>query len=125
MFSVERVKLGVVRVAMFGAVPPTPVAAFRREEGLFCRGQSLDAGRTRAALFLFCLGFSVRLASDPQKCPRGDVFTAADPYVEVGVNPRRGKDAVVLRNLTGGGDRFADRHCREIGIALDPSVKLA
>src|SRR5213595_3066639 len=69
------------------------------------------------------LCFAKSLASIPQKFPRRDVFRASNPYVEVGVNPRRGEDAVVLWNLFRGGDCFADRHRGEIGIVLNLSVK--
>src|SRR5258706_9303733 len=69
------------------------------------------------------LCFAKSLASIPQKFPRRDVFCASNPHVKVGVNPRRGEDAVVLRNFFRGGNCFANGHRREIGVPLNLSVK--
>ncbi len=68
-----------------------------------------------------CLAKS--FTSVPQQFPRRDVFCASNPHVKVGVNPRCGEDAVVLRNFFRGGNCFANGHRGEIGIALNLSVK--
>ena len=39
MFAVERIEFRVVRGAVFRAVPPAPIAAFRGKKGLFCFGE--------------------------------------------------------------------------------------
>src|SRR5260221_12358086 len=99
MFTVKRVEFGVVCRAVFGTVPPAPIASFACEQRLLCIGQSLRA-RCSLAAFLMCnLRPAKGLASVQQQFPSRDVFRASNPHIEADVDTRRGEDAVVIRNL--------------------------
>src|SRR5579871_80444 len=123
MLSIQCVKFRVVRGAVLRAVPPAPVAAFRREQRFFGSCERFDSWRALPAFFLSRLRASVSFARVPQKFPGRDVLAASDPDIEICIDPGRGKDSGVLRNFARRGDRFADRERREVRIALNAAIK--
>src|SRR5260370_31083045 len=125
MFSIERIKLRVIRGAVFGAEPPAPVAALggqQRFAGLLKRRFGGSVGPSLLSCFD---GVSVGLARIPQQFPGGDVFSVPDPHVKVCVDPGSGENPCGGGEGAGGGNRFGRRERAKILIALDARVKLA
>src|SRR5579872_5113115 len=124
MLSEERIELGVVRRAVFRAIPPAPIAPLRRQQGFKCRLKCGFGWGVGAAL-CFCIHSSrVSLASIPQQFPRGDVFGVADPHVEICVDPGTGENSDVCRNVSSCSDGFACGQCAEVRIVFDAFVEL-
>src|SRR5436305_13658125 len=102
MFAIEFIEIAIIGGVVLGAVPPIPVAALGYEN-LFKSQFSLIFTHTRC-----CLG--ICLAGLSEVVPRLVVFRCADPYVEVGVDPRARYERLQVSKILMASDRFADRH---------------
>src|SRR6266478_7799263 len=85
MAAIQPVEIGTVRRIVFRAVPPAPIAAFGNQQ--FFKGQPPvlvgDTGSTIKSLS--------RLE---QIFPSLVVLFGADPYIDILIDPRAGKDVI-------------------------------
>src|SRR5690348_3243833 len=109
MLPVKRIELRVVRGAVLGAEPPTPIAALGGKERFQRYCQSSFGWRTGRAFFVSGQSPSVRLARVPKEFPCRHVLGVADPDVKVRVDPGRWENSRAYRNVAGGSDCFAGR----------------
>src|SRR5579859_7451147 len=101
VLAIERVKLRVVCGAMLGAIPPAPVASFGSKQRFFGVAQRLYCRCALSSLFVSRFRARISLSRVPKEFPGSYVLAAADPHVEVCIDPGRRKDAGVLWNLSG------------------------
>src|SRR5262249_50725164 len=125
VLAVERIEFRIVRGAVLRTVPPAPVAAFGGEQRFFGFFQRIFGWSARRFAIERILSVFESVGPVPEPSPSGNVFSVADPHVEVGVDPRSGKNTVRLRRVSSRADSFAARERSEILIRLDAAVEFA
>ncbi len=109
---------------MLRAVPPAPVASLSPEQRLVGSRELFGCRSSRKAFGRILGLLTVEIARTPQMFPRHHVLARTDPDIEIGVDPRRRKNAVVGGNFSCRGNRFACRQGTNIRIVVNPAVKL-
>src|SRR5271170_6402456 len=124
MLSVEGVELRVVRGAVLWPIPPAPVTSLRGEQGFLRPLQALFRWRFCALVLTgvnsSCKGFT----RVPQQFPGSHVFLAADPDVEICVDPRGRENTVRCGYVGRRRDGFGSGQGAEILVVADPAIKL-
>src|SRR6266436_3204371 len=123
MLSIESVEFRIIRRAVFGTVPPAPITSLSSQQRFL---RVLQRGfRWRAVTLLLpsVYGAAIGFAGVPKEFPRSNIFAVPDPDIEIRINPGRGENPRIHRNIAGCGNRFGRSEGPKIMVPLDAAVE--